>query len=423
LGKYCYPLRSIHVVLKASEKWLRHAVKLIEPIDQAEDLIKIIKDGGNMSFAGPGRQALQACIVPLQGASSGARFGLCLSVNHAAFDAMSMTAFLKDLQTSMRQEPLPRGTPIPYMAFAEAYRLHKDSVLGQRTAIYHTNKFVSSNLPSSCLWPPSKGPGFFIGPDSVWKRSDGSPGPASERVSSDATAGLPRGRSVHTRVMIPGLQELKSNHSIEPSIVFKAAVALFNAEQTGADRAVFKTTAAGRSWPFLEDWIAESLPHPLGIAGPCLTWSIDCIAVGRDQGVEMFLRDVQAAEEMDRSYPHAPWISIRERLDKTAQEVFDSVVHRQTFNWDPSTKARYASASRRPALKTLARLGFIDVGFWWNFGIVAGDEVAGFVLYDDVHLDNRQAKEALDRVSDLAQRLVEECGSEKTLGQVLERGV
>jgi hypothetical protein len=182
---------------------------------------------------------------------------------------------------------------------------------------------------------------------------------------------------------------------------------------------VFKTTSAGRTWPFLEDWIAQSLPHPLGIAGPCLTYSIDCIAIGRDQGVEEFLRAVQASEEMDRSYPHAPWVSIRERLDQTAREVFDAVSRRQTFNWDPSTKSRHTNA--RPALKTLARLGFIDVGFWWNFGVVAGDEVAGFALYDDVHLVNAQANDALARVFVLAQLLVMKDSWEKTLGQVLER--
>jgi acyl carrier protein len=419
LEERCHPFRSIHVVLKANQKWLQHAVKVIEPVDRAENLIKII-DGGNINFGGgPGRQALQAYIVPLEGSNSGARFGLCLSVCHAVFDAMSMTAFLKDLQSSLRQEPLPRTTPIPYMAFAEVYRIHKDSALGRRTAMYHFNKFVSSNVPLSCLWPPSKGPGYFIGPDDGWKLADGSLGQTSDRVSSDAAAEIPRGRAVHSKAKIPGLQKLKSSHSIEPSTVFKAAVALFNAEQTGEDRAVFKTTSAGRTWPFLEDWIAQSLPHPLGIAGPCLTYSIDCIATGRDQGVEEFLRAVQASEEMDRSYPHAPWASIRERLDETAQDFFDAVVHRQTFNWDPSTKARHTNA--RPALKTLARLGFIDVGFWWNFGVVAGDEVAGFALYDDVHLVNAQANDALARVFVLAQLLVMKDSWEKTLGQVLER--
>ena len=419
LEERCHPFRSIHVVLKANQKWLQHAVKVIEPVDRAENLIKII-DGGNMPFGGgPGKQALQACIVPLEGSDSGARFGLCLSVCHAMFDAMSMTTFLKDFQSSLRQESMPRTAPIPYMAFAEVYRIHKDSALGRRTAMYHANKFMSSNVSSSCLWPPSKGPGFFIGLDSGWKLPDGSPGYASDRVSSDATAGIPRGRAVHSKAKIPGLQKLKSSHSIEPSTVFKAAVALFSAEQTGEDRAVFKTTSAGRTWPFLEDWIAQSLPHPLGIAGPCLTYSIDCIAIARHQGVEEFLRAVQASEEMDRSYPHAPWVSIRERLDQTAREVFDAVSHRQTFNWDPSTKSRHTNA--RPALKTLARLGFIDVGFWWNFGVVAGDEVAGFALYDDVHLANTQANDALARVFVLAQLLVKKESWEKTLGQVLER--
>ena len=199
------------------------------------------------------------------------------------------------------------------------------------------------------------------------------------------------------------------------------AVALFNAEQTGEDVAVFKTTSAGRTWPFLEPWIAQSLLHPLGIAGLCLTWNIDCITTSPGRGVEDFLRDVHAAEEIDRSHPHAPWASIRERLDETAREVFDAVVVRQTYNWDHSIKTRHASPSQRPAMKSIARLAFIDVGLLWNFEVATGDEVAGFVLYDDAHVDSTQADQVLVKVFGLAQRLVKRDALSTTLGQVLER--
>ncbi|PVH96829.1 acetyl-CoA synthetase-like protein [Periconia macrospinosa] len=362
LEKRSYPFRSIHVVLKANERWLQHAVKILEPLERPEDLVGII-DQSDMAFGGPGRQSLHACIVPLVGSNT--KFGLCLSVCHAAFDAISMAAFLNDFQLSLRQESLPSQTPVPYMAFAEAYRIHKNSALGKSTAMYHINKFISSNVPLSFLWPPLKGPGCFIGSDVGWKLSDGSLGQTSDRLSLDATAGIPRGRAIHSKAKILGLQKLKSDHSIEPSIVFKTAVALFNTEQTGGDCALFKTTSAGRTWPFLEQWIAQNLPHPLGIAGPCLSWSIDCITTRDDQRLDQFLK------------------------------------------------------GQRPALKSVGRLGFIDVGFLWNFGIVSGEEVAGFVLYDDVHLDNTQAKNALSRVFDIAQQLVKTSSWERTLGEVL----
>lgn len=417
LGKRIYPFRSIHIVLKANETWLQHAVKMLEPLERPEDLVGMI-DQPDMPFGGHGRQALQACIVPLD--KSNTRFGMTLSVCHAAFDAMSMGAFLKDLQLSLRQEPLPNQGLVPYMAFAEVYRNHKNSALGNSTATYHANKFIASDVPMSFLWPPLRGPGCFIGSDVGWKLSNGSLGQASDSLSLDAAHGIPRGRAIHSKAKISGLQKLKSDSSIEPSTVFKAAVALFNAEQTGGDFAMFKTTSAGRSWPFLEQWIAQSLPHALGIAGPCLSWSVDRIATREDQRLDQFLRDVQAAEELDRSYPHAPWASIRDQLDARAQKLFDSVVHRQTFNWDPSTKARHADTKQQSALKSLARLAFIDVGFLWNFGVVAGEEVAGFVLYDDVHLDNAQAKNALSRVFRIAQQLVKTNSWERTLGEVLK---
>lgn len=46
----------------------------------------------------------------------------------------------------------------------------------------------------------------------------------------------------------------------------------------------------------------------------------------------------------------------------------------------------------------LGRRGWLDCGFFWNFGLQDSDKLVGFVLYDDAHVRNHEAKAALDRV-------------------------
>ena len=129
--------------------------------------------------------------MPFGGSSS--RFRLCLSVCHAAFDAMSMAAFPKDLQSALRQRNFIEQSTNTLHGF------RRNLLDPQRQRLGKTDrrvKFISSKVSLSCLWPPSKGPGCFIGPDDGWEPSDGSPGHSPDRVSSDYTAAIPRGRAI-----------------------------------------------------------------------------------------------------------------------------------------------------------------------------------------------------------------------------------
>jgi hypothetical protein len=70
---------------------------------------------------------------------------------------------------------------------------------------------------------------------------------------------------------------------------------------------------------------------------------------------------------------------------------------------DPSTKVYHENASHRSAMKSLARLGFIDVGLWWKVGVFTEDEIAGFMLYGDAYWDNLQDNHAFATLFSLKQ--------------------
>jgi len=97
------------------------------------------------------------------------------------------------------------------------------------------------------------------------------------RALVDPDDNTPLHRSINYERRFTALQQLKSEHGIEPSTVAKAAIALFNTKQTGTSRAVFKSTDASRSWPFVPKATAELLPNPFGISGPVYEHTINII--------------------------------------------------------------------------------------------------------------------------------------------------
>jgi hypothetical protein len=69
----------------------------------------------------------------------------------------------------------------------------------------------------------------------------------------------------------------------------------------------------------------------------------------------------------------------------------------------PRQRFTTRSASHRSGLKSLARLGSIDVGLWWKVGVFTEDEIAGFVLYGDAYWDNLQDDHAFATLFSLKQ--------------------
>jgi hypothetical protein len=79
------------------------------------------------------------------------------------------------------------------------------------------------------------------------------------------------------------------------------------------------------------------------------------------------------------------------------------VARRQLLDWDSSEQSRAYEGEK--FLERLDRAVMMDLGLMWNFGLSSPSEIAGFVIYDDVHLGHGDATAALARVFEIVQWL------------------
>lgn len=94
----------------------------------------------------------------------------------------------------------------------------------------------------------------------------------------------------------PHPKEMKVAHGIIPHGILKVAGSLFNMARTGTNAALFANVEAGRSWPFVKDWVTpgEALQNPLSIAGPLFHVVINSIEItDPDEKVVRLLTRVQ----------------------------------------------------------------------------------------------------------------------------------
>jgi hypothetical protein len=197
---------------------------------------------------------LRVHILPVQGSS---RPGIVISARHIAFDAMAMSFFFDELNARLSGQAI-RTSHIPYNVFADTYRLHKDGAIARASKDYQLEKLQQLKDVDNCLWPKLRGRGLMCGDDAGWWHPDGTPGKPHERKSLDAAAGFERGRPVSGEVKLLLLAVFKSEYNIEAFTIVKAAISIFNVEQTGQHRAVYNSTEAGRKWPFMEPWVCTT---------------------------------------------------------------------------------------------------------------------------------------------------------------------
>lgn len=82
---------------------------------------------------------------------------------------------------------------------------------------------------------------FMLGANKHWTcaANNRHMNPKMERRSLDEVAGKPRGVPVTQHGAVPGLLTMQLEHGNEAHTIVKAAIAIFNNEQTGTDRAFF----------------------------------------------------------------------------------------------------------------------------------------------------------------------------------------
>jgi hypothetical protein len=384
----------VHLAIKPTEKWLGMITQEQDSVQTQQDALKLLRSR-ERPFCWPNGPAFRAEIIPVQGSQ---RPVLLVSASHAVFDALSIVSFFEDLDASLAGRYISTQK-IPYYVFAEIYRLNKGNALSRASDDYYVEFMQSIDDIGKYAWPKPRGtsPLYMTGDDQGWKEMNNSEpmDPQRQRVSLDELAGTPRGAPVVKHGRLPNLHDMKVKHGIEAYTLVKAAIAIFNIEQTGMNRAYFANMEAGRTWPYVDQWTAQHLPSILNMAGPTFGASLDFLRILPTETPSDLFNRIAEKQNLDTLHCHASWDNVRRRLGRSRAQ-FRLDISRQWINWDGSSQSRAQKDSK--ALQRLDRAGWLDVGAFWNFGQPRPGEIEAFLLYDDVHLPRVEAQKAIDRV-------------------------
>ena len=386
----------VHVVIRPSRLWFDQCIVIKEKVSSLDDLRASVSDP-LLGFAGPSRPLCRAIISDIKAKNS---TGLVMSVHHSTFDAFSMSAFFQDLESLLSNDKAILSHRTPFKLYADSYHLYKYSPQAREAARHAASRLKGISKHSAALWPIQKGHEWLIGSDKDWTYRDGSPGQPEVRKSFDREDNRPEGVAIYRKESSLQFPPLKMSHNVDASTILKAAVALFNTQSRGQHHALFCNLDSARKWPFLQDWIVKTLPNPLDIAGPTMGCTINILSVNSNETVLDFLRKLQEDQIEQSQYADAPFRDIMGHLSDEEAQIIHDIGRRQIFNWDPTLRTRMAIG--RKSLSLIGRQGWLDLGVFWNFGLLDDETLVGFILYDDAHLSNAEASSALERVFQIA---------------------
>lgn len=133
-----------------------------------------------------------------------------------------------------------------------------------------------------------------------------------------------------------GVQKLCQKHSqLAPSLVLKAATALFILGNTGHTHAIFSQVESVRDrLPFLSGAMAEATNIPASDIGGQLFQSVlNMISLSSGETTVGFLTRLQDEQALQTKYASAPWKEIMRGLDKESAELFPILAVSCIFNW------------------------------------------------------------------------------------------
>lgn len=349
----CPMLRT--VVFEAADRVPHHAVlspspalfsQLIHPVRVATEpeAHQLAKDDSPAGHSSP--FMFQCSLVDITSSPSSPSSFLIFTFNHSVIDALSLTQWHHALDAFIQDADLSLPTLTPYRLFADLFSQYEDSEPAQRSVAFHVKRLRGiSRFGRRALWPPQRAPGtMMISNDAgsphaaeraevrrrVWGHGDGDGDGQWE--SRAAEFQYPRSGRV---VALPGLAPLRDRHSIQPSLLAKSAVALFNVLQTGSSHALFNSWESGRSWPFVPPWMAALLPPAMSIDGPTVQWQLNMTEVIPDETTLAFLARMALEQDQMKAYEHVPWNRVVQGL-RDEGPMAETASFRQSFVWDVS---------------------------------------------------------------------------------------
>ncbi|EQK97394.1 AMP-binding enzyme family protein [Ophiocordyceps sinensis CO18] len=217
-------------------------------------------------------------------------------------------------------------------------------------------------------------------------------------------------------VWLPKLPQLRHVLAVEPALLARCAVIIFNIVQTASPYAVFNSWESGRSWPFVPGWMQSLLPPPASIDAPTAERILNLVEVGDGETVRGFLQRMVLEHAEAVAHEHAPWDRIVSELKEEGPVALDASF-RQSFVWDVSMSSR-GLHDDDTVLRPVARHDWADFGFCWNMFLASPENMLFIASWDTAQMNVDDVDRHCDCMADVMRRLVNEANWDKKIGQV-----
>ncbi|KAL7905626.1 hypothetical protein GGI35DRAFT_488268 [Trichoderma velutinum] len=336
---------------------------------------------------------------------------LCITYSHSIADALTLLAWHRDLDRLIHNLNVVIPMQTPYRLFAGLLTEYQDSLPAQRAVSFHAQRLRGISRYTTALWPKQRSPGMMIGNDKnsfyaaereavrdyIWK---------GERQHRNDEFRFPRRSRI---VRLPNMAKMRDLYKLEPALFTKCALVLFNVIQTKSSVALFSSWESGRSWPFVPDWIANSLPPAMSIDGPTAEWILNMFEVKREETLAEFVQRMVFEQEQIRRHEHVPWEKVVQELREEGNAAMDASF-REAFVWDVSMGVAASRGFRSDfeTLEPVARYDWPDCGLFWSAFMVDGDNVFFIASWDTAQLNAEQVDGYCDGLADVMRKLANE---------------
>ncbi|KAK6071130.1 AMP-binding enzyme [Seiridium cupressi] len=300
----------LHVLMQQSQRYLDLIIQDDGEMETVDKFHTLLLKTQFASSPGPMAQFFLYTI------SSTGETALLAAINHTVMDGFSVDLFLEDLDQAL-SNPRARPRRVDYKAWADNHYSLRSSLPAQASVAFHAARLVDvAAHHAAALYPPIS-------------RARARDARACDRAHKPLQA------NYHTEwIPLSPFEVIRQRHGIQPSVVVKAAIALFNARKTGHTHALFSSLESNRSRfsSFLPTGVVVA-QEGADVAGPTYMPVIDVVSIPRNEPVSSFVRRLADDGALLTRHAAAPWYALREAIAPEAGPLIPEIVAAQVFNW------------------------------------------------------------------------------------------
>ncbi|KAL8991730.1 MAG: hypothetical protein Q9169_007703, partial [Polycauliona sp. 2 TL-2023] len=313
------------MMVRSSQRWFDLMIEDAGTLSTVDELLT-----SDLSSTGPtngeASRPLPLFYIKLYFIEATQSAGFAIYGDHSTFDAHSvLSLFLEDLIRALGDPGKPLPPRPTYSLFAKSYYNYRSSVPAQLSLDYHVSRLQGISQRKEGLWPLQS-----------FTSVNGPPERHADNLilTGNITPGL-TGLTNHFKINMSHL----TAHKIPHSIAMKAAIAIYNTQQTGHPYAFFSNLQMARTYPFLDSKIADRLPDIMDMPGATIEAPIDNLFLDPKQPVSALLGSLHAIQLEQTTHAQYPVGDLVARLaPEDAEFLGHQIFGRQAFNYNPVMK-------------------------------------------------------------------------------------